>query len=417
MKKRIYKLLCVFCAATVIISCVTLDGSALSDKPTGKMASVYAYILNDYMGTYGVISTPGAGGAITGENGGAISPTGVICGDIVDFDANENPYLAIFIADGRNNTASCHIWKYNEATEEAEKIAALDKNYGDIPADKTGGFNIGWNDKKRYITYREYNTNGEPVNEEFYTVLNGDTLMYVYNPTDVSESEIMNFNAYSLRPMVDVSYFNEALGNFFNNLKNTAADSVTYEDISEKLYPEDEGRLEKVLSKAVALENFDIADFDTLDKYKAALNEPSGTNRFYLITNMYNLGDEIYYVRFSTDMSFYNYALLRRSDTADSGYQILNVSTDCIPLSDRELKQIKDAYSRNTLLYKRSKGTLKVDRSVTDFLSGRKESNKPVEIFGRTFDPRLKIPIACISGGIVIALLTILWAYIYGNDD
>lgn len=38
-----------------------------------------------------------------------------------------------------------------------------------------------------------------------------------------------------------------------------------------------------------------------MDEYQNALNvEPNG-DRFYLISEAYNLGDEIYYVRFSTD--------------------------------------------------------------------------------------------------------------------
>lgn len=416
LKKRIYKMLCTFCAVSIIVCCVTVDGSALADKPVGKMSAVYGYVLNDYMATYGIIATDNANDAIYDNEGDTIAPTGVVYGDVVNFDSNENPYLVIFVTEGQYRTASCHIWKYNEETEAAERAAILEKKYSDITPDRMGEFNIGWNDKKRYITYREY-VNNEPVNAEFYTVINGDTLQYVYNPTDVSEAGIMDFNAYYFHPGVDVSEYNKTLGDFFDKLKNAAADSVTYEDIAEKLYPEDEDRVEKVLAKSVALENFDISNYDTLDAYKSALNESVSGNKFYLISNMYNLGDEIYYVRFSTDKSFYNYALLRRSDTADSGYQILKVNTDCIPLSDRELKQLKEEYSRNTLLYKKSRGMLKINRSINDFFKKEKSEKKPIEFFGKTFDPRMKVPIACIGGGIAIALLTILWAYIYGNDD
>ncbi len=53
-------------------------------------------------------------------------PNGVVYSDIVNFDANENPYLVIFLADSGYTTASCHVWKYDEETENAERIAILD---------------------------------------------------------------------------------------------------------------------------------------------------------------------------------------------------------------------------------------------------------------------------------------------------
>ena len=88
---------------------------------------------------------------------------------------------------------------------------------------------------------------------------------------------------------------------FFDKLKNSAADSVTYEDIAERLSDEDEHQIEEVLKNVVSYTDFDIANYTTMDEYQNALNvEPNG-DRFYLISEAYNLGDEIYYVRFSTD--------------------------------------------------------------------------------------------------------------------
>ena len=134
---------------------------------------------------------------------------------------------------------------------------------------------------------------------------------------------------------------------------------------------------------------------------------------------MYNLGDEIYYVRFSTDKSYYNYALLRRSDTVENGYQILKISTDCIPLADVELKQLKEEYSRNTLLYKKTKGSLKLQKKVKQ--EGEPEAPQitkaPKILIEKMIDSRMRLPAACIGGGIAIALLTILWVFLYGTDD
>ena len=127
------------------------------------------------------------------------------------------------------------------------------------------------------------------------------------------------------------------------------------------------------------------------------------------------MGDEIYYIRFSTDRSYYNYALLRRSDDAENGYQILKVRTDCIPLSDRELKQIKTDYDRNTLLYKKAKGSLKLSKYCAD--DNAEPSKKPLIQIDKSFDKQTRLPIVCIGGGIAVALLTILWVYLYSDND
>lgn len=416
LRKRIYKFICTICSISILLSGITVDHTALADEPVGKMSAVYGYVLNDYIATYGAVTTSETNSALYDENGGTISPTGVVYGDVVNFDDNENPYLVIYITEGIYNTASCHIWKYNEQTEAAERIAILEKEYDSIDRNKMGEFNLGWNDEKRYITYKEY-VDHNVVNAEYYTVIDGDALMYVNNPKDVYEAGIMDFNAYYFHPGVDVSNYNQTLNNFFDDLKNAAADSVTYEDIAERLTPEDEARVEAVLSKAVSYENFDISDYDSMDKYQAALREPTNSDRFYLISNMYNLGDEIYYVRFSTDKSYYNYALLRRSDSVENGYQILKVSTDCIPLADRELKQLKEEYSRNTLLYKKAKGYLKLQKKVKEPSGAPEVTKAPKILIDKIIDSRMRIPSACIGGGIAIALLTILWVCLYGSDE
>ena len=67
------------------------------------------------------------------------------------------------------------------------------------------------------------------------------------------------------------------IGNFFDKLKNSAADSVTYEDIAERLSDEDEHQIEEVLKNVVSYTDFDIANYTTMDEYQNALNvEPNG---------------------------------------------------------------------------------------------------------------------------------------------
>lgn len=413
MKNRIWRLISLICAFTAAISCLTFSYVS-ADEPVGKMASVYAYVLNDYLYTYGALSTENAGDSITSQNG-AYPPDGVVYSEIVNFDSNENPYLVIFIASEEYSAASCHVWKYNEEEEKAERIAILDVNHSQLPDGQLGVFALGSNESKRYITYKVYSDN-TLVHADYYTVIEGDAFEYVNAPVIMNEISVMEFSNRHFRPSVDVSQFNKHIASFFDSLKNAAADSVTFEDIAERLSDEDEKQLEAVLQSAVSYEDFDIVNYQSMNEYKQALNVPPNGDRFYLISEAYNLGDEIYYIRFSTDRSYYNYALLRRSDDADNGYQILKVRTDCIPLSDRELKQIKTDYSRNTLLYKASKGSLKLGRAVKH-KDGDTASKSPLIQVEKSLSSGMRLPAVCLGGGIAVALLTLLWVYLYSDND
>ena len=130
LKNRIFRLLSVFCSIVILMSCLTFS-TVVADEPVGKMAAVYAYVLNNYLYTYSSMHTENAGDSLSISEDNI--PNGVVYSDIVNFDANENPYLVIFLADSGYTTASCHVWKYNEETENAERIAILDVNYNQIP--------------------------------------------------------------------------------------------------------------------------------------------------------------------------------------------------------------------------------------------------------------------------------------------
>ncbi len=413
LKNRIIRLMAFFCATVISMSSLVFS-TVSADEPVGKMSSVYAYVLNDYLYTYGAMHTVNPGDMLANDDSGNYAPHGVVYSDVVNFDANENPYLVIFLADSTYNTASCHVWRYDNATENAQRIAILDVNHTLLANGDVGAFSLGSNNDKRYIIYRIYN--GEQVvHSDYYTVVEGDAFEYVNAPQVLSESGIMDFGNSHFRSGVDISNYNAYIGEFFDKLKNSAADSVTYDDIAERLSDEDEAQIEAVLKNVTSFTDFDIANYSTMDEYKQALNvEPNG-DRFYLISEAYDLGDEIYYIRFSTDRTYYNYALLRRSDDAPNGYQILKVRTDCIPLSDRELKQIKNDYDRNTLLYKKAKGTLKLERrSASD---SSKPSDAPKIELEKVFNESARLPAICLGGGIAIALLTILWVYLYSDND
>ena len=102
LKNRIFRLLSVFCSIVILMSCLTFS-TVVADEPVGKMAAVYAYVLNNYLYTYSSMHTENAGDylSISEDN----IPNGVVYSDIVNFDANENPYLVIFLADSGYTTA------------------------------------------------------------------------------------------------------------------------------------------------------------------------------------------------------------------------------------------------------------------------------------------------------------------------
>jgi hypothetical protein len=394
------------------MSLITFNDAG-ADEPAGKMSSAYAYVLNDYMNDYGVMQTENAGDVYRSDDDDDSAPDGVIYSEMVNFDANTHPYLVIFFASAEDTSASCHIWKYSDEKESAELIATISVDYTELSDGQVGVFSLAANNEKRFVTYCVCKDD-EILYTDYYTVINGDTFKYVNAPTILNEIGVMDFSRNNFHPDVDVSQYNQNLGSFFDDLKNSAADSVTYENIAPRLSESDEAQIEDVLNDALGLSDFDIADYASTDEYLDALEVEPSEDTVSRISDAYDLGDEIYYIRFSTDRSYYNYALLRKSDDAENGYQILKVKTDCIPLSDKELKQIKTDYDRSTLLYKESKSSLKLGKDNGD----SQDSNKtPVIHVEKTLNKQIRLPILCIGGGISIALLTILWVYLYSDND
>lgn len=390
---------------------MTDNMSVFADDTAGITAASYGYALNDTIAEYGVIKTQNPDDALIDETGAEINPGGTVYADLISFEENSKPYLVIFTANSDTSCAEVHIWKYDSEQGKAVEIAEITKPYNTIQRNRMGEFNIGYNDEKRYISYKEYENN-VLISEEYYTVMDSDAVMFVNTPKNVYDVGVMNFNCAYFHPGIDVSNYNKTLDNFFMKLKNDAADSVTYEDISERLKTEYETQIEKVLAKAVGYSDFDIMRFKSMEEYRTALDMPNCSDRFYLITNMYNLGDEIYYVRFSTDRSFYNYTLLRRTDSTEDGYQILKVRADCIPLSDKELENIKADYSRSTLLFKKSRSKMPLKTITAEF-----DINLPKLDIEKMFDSKIRVPAALIGGGVCLALMTFLWFVIASDDE
>lgn len=415
MRAAFTKTLCLLCSLILLIINATVfaevpDRITPVDEPNANRSAAYGYVLNDYINRYGVISDEHPTGyANTGEN----IPHGIVYADIVNFENNENPYLVLFLCDSPNHVASCHIWGYDEKNDRAYQSAAINKGFDSLKY-TTGAYSIGWNGDKRFIVYTELNEENTTYTQ-YFTVINGETFSYVENPAGVNEAPVLSFNAYAFSSQVDISEYNESLSLFFDKLKNAAADSVTFPDVTDALTDAQYAELESYISSASWLGNFDILDYSSMEEYETALKENNDGDLFYLISNVYNLGDEIYYVRFSTDRSFYNYALVRHADN-DTKYQILRVRMDCIPLSDRELNLIKDSHLKSALLYKKAKSS--AGAAITLHQEDEPIINIPNIIhMPKIFDNRVTKPAAYVAGALAVLLVAGLWAYIFGHDE
>lgn len=410
LKIKLYRLICLICVFTITVSLGIYPINA-QDTNTGKMASVYGYALNTCMFNNGVISTIQRGASIPIDDDKY--PNGVIYADTVCFDNNSEPCLIIVRADGKKQEVCTDIYEYEHQTESAVHVATLQKKYN---TDKgvTGQFSLGWNDTNRYIVYSEY-TNGVKSNGEYYTVIDGTAFEYVNPPSYIQTSGIVTYNSEFLRPDVDVSLYNTGLNEFFSLLKNNAANSVTYDDITERITEKEETQLESVLSEAARFISLDIGNFATLSEYESTLLKPTSDSKFYLITNLYDIGDEFYYVRFATDKSFYNFAVLRRTDSTKKGYQLLMVRTDSIPLTDSELNNIKEVYERNKLVAKKAKKSIAlVNEPIFKF--NKLQFEKTIKL-PKLISSEYRVPIAVTGGGICLALLIILWVCIASDEE
>ena len=221
-----------------------------------------------------------------------------------------------------------------------------------------------------------------------------------------------------MKSEVDISNFNDALSKFFDKLKNAAAESVTYRNITDDLSKDDTEAMEKTISYASEIGNFSILDYSTIEDYEEALTSKHNGNKFYLISEVYGLGSEIYYVRFSTNASFYNYALLRHTDR-DEKYQILKVRLDCIPLSDRELEQLEADYSKSTLLYKKAKsyGLPQITNPPIKITDGSIINLPKIISLPKVFNKETRKTAVYTGAAITVLLITGLWVYMYGSDD
>ena len=402
MGKMLHRLLCFVCALMLCLA----QTSAFATDTDNSYATSYAYALNSAMLGNGVVSTESCGDYILfGEN----YPTGVLYADLVEFSNNTTPCLLIFRTE--DNCVAVDIYKYNGKT--AEYITTIRKSYA-VPANTTVEVALGDNRINRFIVFNEY-TDGILSNQEHYTVLNGNAYCAVKTPENVTFCGVVSFSDSALHPEVDVSVYNKYLDMFFSTLKDMSAENVSYTNILDDITEQEKEKISRVLKKTAEFNTFDIGDYATMSEYSLAVKMHEGEGKFNAITHIYDLGEELYYVRYSTDICFYNGTILRRCDTALDNYQILCVRNDFIPLSDMELSGLKEAYLKNKLVLQKSAGTME-RKSDPVIKINKLDIEKKVDL-PQMVSPNLRKPVALIGGGVCLALFVLLWYFISSNDD
>lgn len=409
MNKALYKLICCVSAFVLCISSLAIPVYAEAD-PWGN---AYAFTLNNRILDCGTVSTQRAGDFLPVNSAVGEYPQGIIYGDLVQFANGQEHYLVIFSSDKARGCVSAELYGYDKASDTASPVTVISKGYN-VEDGVSREFALGYNSENRYIVIKEYK-NRVKVNEEYYTVIDGTPFMCMQVPENVKTCGVLSYTRDGLYPIVDVSRYNDYLGLFFDGLKDTSAASVEYENILDNITEAEYDRLAAVLRKTAGFDTFDIGDYSTMADYSLAVMEHTEETQFNAVTHVYDLGDEMYYVRYSTDRGFYNGTILRRSDAMADKYQILNVENDFIPYSHGVLTSLKEAYSKNKLVLGKSLTSMELKEKPL-FKINKLEFEKKFNI-PQLISPNLRKPAALIGGGICLALLIFLWVYISSEDD
>ncbi len=408
MKKIIQRL---FGALCVLCMCFSFSITPVSagDAP---WANSFAYTLNDAILTHGSLSTGNAGEYLGVNCGAGIYPQGVIYADLMTFDNNYEQHLVVVRSDSYRGGVFVDVYKYDELTRTVELLSVLSKGYNMVEG-LVREVSWGHNDTRRYIVFTDYE-NGQKVHSEYYTVIDGVMYLSMTEPPATGLSGVVTFGRTYLHPEVDVSYFNDQLSMFFSSLKEYSAEGIEYDNILDDISRDEIDDLKIVLNKTAGFSTFDISDYDTMAEYALAVKAHDGEAELNAITHVYDLGEELYYVRYSTDECFYNGAVLRRTDEVLDNYQILLVKNDFIPFSQDEAESVKDTYLKNKLLLEKSEESIETkDKSF--FKINKLDIEKKVDV-PKVISGDMKLPVALIGGGIVLALFVVL-CVIMGKDD
>ena len=400
--KNIMRKCMVFISVSVLVLSQIIPVAFASET---EYAAPFAKTLNSAMLNCGVVSTSGVGDYVDITK---YCPTGVLYADTVNFKNNDDACLIIVYSDGDNRCISTDIYRYNSEEKSAEIITTLKKTY-DITDGHIAELALADAGDYRYIVYTEY-ADEDKVAEDCYTVIDNNAFMQI-TPTNSKETfGILSFTSEYLHSEVDISYYNNPLTVFFSKLKEDASQDVSYTNIIDNITEEEKARLSRVLSRTAEFtEQFDIGNYSQMSQYSLAVNEHNGNGEFNAITHIYDLGDEFYYVRYSTDLCFYNGTILRRTDKVTDNYQILNVRNDFIPFSDTELGNLKSAYMKNRLILEKSNGSIELENEP--LIEVNKMDFPDVVDIPQLISPSFRVPIALIGGGIILALFILLWVF------
>ncbi len=408
MKRIISRLMAIICVLCVCFSFSITPVSA-GDAP---WANSFAYTLNDAILNHGSLSTENTGEYLGVNCDAGIYPQGVIYADLMTFDNNYEQYLVVVRSDSYRGGVFVDIYKYDEVTNEVTLLSVLSKGYN-IADGLVRELSWGHNDTRRYIVFSDYQ-NGERVHSEYYTVIDGVMYLSMTEPEATGLSGVVTFGRTYLHPEVDISYFNDQLSLFFSSLKEYSAEEIEYKNILDNITRDEIDDLKIVLNKTAGFSNFDINDYDTMAEYALSVKAHDGEAELNAITHVYDLGEELYYIRYSTDECYYNGAVLRRTDAVLDNYQILLVRNDFIPFSQNEAENIRDTYLKSKLLMEKSEDTIETkDKPLFSFnkLNIEKKMDVPKIISGD-----MRLPVALIGGGIILALFVVL-CVIMGKDD
>ena len=368
-----------------------------------EYAAPFAKTLNSAMLNCGVVSTSGVGDFVDITK---YCPTGVLYADTVNFKNGADACLIIVYSDGNSRCICTDIYRYNSKEKSAEIITTLKKPYA-VASGHIAELALADAGDDCYIVYTEY-MGEDKVAEDCYTVIDNDAFMQI-TPTKSKETfGILSFTSEYLHSEVDISYYNNPLTVFFSMLKEDASQNVSYANILDNITVEEKTRLSRVLSRTAEFtDEFDVGSYSQMSQYSLAVNEHNGDGKFNAITHVYDLGDGFYYVRYSTDLCFYNGTILRRTDKVTDNYQILNVRNDFIPFSDMELGNLKSAYMKNRLVLEKSDGSMELENEP--IIEVNKMDFPDMVDIPQMISPSLRVPVALIGGGIILALFILLW--------
>ena len=405
MKKTVQRLFAGLCVLCVCFSFSITPVSA-GDTP---WASSYAYVLNDTIYDEGAVSTENTGDFIPVDCDMGVYPNGVIYADTMTFDNLYEQYMVIFRTDSERGGVFADVYRYDEGTNSAKLLTVLSKGYN-IESGIIREVSLGHNKDRRYIVFSDYK-DGEMINSEYYTVIDGVMYLSMSTPQNTELSGVASFSRNYLHPEVDVAAYNEHLSAFFSSLKAYAAENIDYPDILDEISRDEIDDLKIVLNKTAGFSVFDIGDYDTMAEYALAVKAHDGEAQLNAITHVYDLGEELYYVRYSTDQCYYNGAVLRRTDAVLDNYQILLVKNDFIPFTQREADNACYTYLNNKLLLEKA----------DDAIESKDETEPKIKIKKMVDVPKLisndmRLPVALIGGGIILALFVVL-VIIMRKDD